>query len=165
MNKINWTILPETKNIEGFKAQKATTQFGGRNWIAWFTNDIQLQDGPYKFCGLPGLILNIEDEDETHIFKLVGSQKLNYTPSLINSKMKEVFVTKEKFNQLWNEYMKDPAKNIKLMHSSSEMSETLFFDSNTGSSMTKQDLIRNKENGAKEFLKHFNNFIEKDLYK
>ena len=73
--------------------------------------------------------------------------------------MKEVFITKEKFNQLWNESVKDPTKNIKLMHNSSEMSETLMFDSNTGSSMIKQDLIRNKE-----FLSKFN-FIERDLYK
>lgn len=165
LKKMNWTILPETKSIEGFKAQKATTQFGGRNWIAWFTNDIQIQDGPYKFCGLPGLILNVEDEGKTHIFNLVGSQKLDYTPSLIDSKMKEIFITKEKFNQLWNEYIQDPAKNIKLMHSSSEMSETILFNSNTGSPMTKQELIRNKENAAEKFLAKFNNFIEKDLYK
>ncbi|MDV3936918.1 GLPGLI family protein [Elizabethkingia anophelis] len=163
--KMNWTILPETKSIEGFKAQKATTQFGGRNWIAWFTNDIQIQDGPYKFCGLPGLILNIEDEEKTHIFNLVGSQKLDDDFSLIDSKTKEIFVTKEKFNQLWKEYVKDPAKNIKLMHGSSGMSETILFNSNTGSPMTKQDLIRNKENMAKEFFAKFNNFIEKDLYK
>ena len=32
--KINWTILPDTKSIEGFKVQKATTTFGGRNWTA-----------------------------------------------------------------------------------------------------------------------------------
>lgn len=153
------------KSIEGFKAQKATTQFGGRNWIAWFTNDIQIQDGPYKFCGLPGLILNIEDEGKTHIFNLVGSQKLDFIPSLIDSKMKEIFITKEKFNQLWNEYIKDPAKNIKLMHNSSEMWETILFNSNTESPMTKQELIRNKENAAEKFLAKFNNFIEKDLYK
>lgn len=165
LKKMNWTILPETKSIEGFKAQKATTQFGGRNWIAWFSNDVQIQDGPYKFCGLPGLILNIEDEGKAHIFNLVSSQKLDYTPSLIDSKVKEIFVTKEKFNQLWKEYIKDPAKNIKLMHSSSEMSETILFNSNTGNPMTKQELIRNKENAAKNFLSKFNNFIEKDLYK
>lgn len=165
LNKMNWTVLPETKNIEGFKAQKANTYFGGRNWTAWFTNDIQIQDGPYKFCGLPGLILQIEDEEATHIFKLLGSMKLNNGFSLIDSKTAEILLTKEKFNKLWNEYIQDPAKNIKLMHSTSGMSETILFDSNTGSPLSKQELIRNKETRAKEFLKRFNNFIEKDLYK
>lgn len=164
-NKMNWTILPDTKSIEGFKVQKATTTFGGRNWIAWFTNDIQIQDGPYKFCCLPGLILNIEDEKGDHVFKLAGSQKLNYKPLLLSSAMKEIFLTKEKFNKLWNEYKKDPAKNIKLMHSSSEMSDTLFFDSNNGNPLTKQDLIKGKEQRAQEVFKKYNNYIEPELYK
>lgn len=163
-HKINWTIFPETKTIEGFKVQKATTTFGGRNWIAWFTNDIQIQDGPYKFCGLPGLIVNIGDEEGDHVFKLVGSKKLNDEPLLMDSKMKEIFLTNEKFNQLWNEYKKDPAKNIKIIHSSSEMSETIFSDVN-GSPLTKQDLIKRKEQIAAETLKKSNNFIERELYK
>ncbi|KFF12735.1 hypothetical protein IW15_08035 [Chryseobacterium soli] len=163
-HKINWTIFPETKIIEGFKVQKATTTFGGRNWIAWFTNDIQIQDGPYKFCGLPGLILNIGDEKGDHVFNLIGSKKLNDEPLLMDSKMKEIFLTNEKFNQLWNEYKKDPAKNIKIIHSSSEMSETIFSDAN-GSPLTKQDLIRRKEQIAAETLKKSNNFIERELYK
>lgn len=163
-HKINWTIFPETKTIEGFKVQKATTTFGGRNWIAWFTNDIQIQDGPYKFCCLPGLIVNIGDEEGDHVFNLVGSKKLNDEPLLMDSKMKEIFLTNEKFNQLWNEYKKDPAKNIKIIHSSSEMSETIFSDVN-GSPLTKQDLIKRKEQIAAETLKKSNNFIERELYK
>lgn len=163
-HKINWTITPDTKTIEGFKVQKATTTFGGRNWIAWFTNDIQIQDGPYKFCGLPGLILSIGDDKGDHIFNLVGSKKLNYEPLMMNSSMKEIFLTNEKFNKLWNEYKKDPAKNIKIMHNSSEMSETIFSDAN-GNPLTKQDLIKGKEQRAQESFKKNNNFIERELYK
>ncbi|WP_034962997.1 GLPGLI family protein [Chryseobacterium sp. FH1] len=162
--KINWTILPDTKSIEGFKVQKATTTFGGRNWTAWFASYIQIQDGPYKFCGLPGLILNIEDDKGDHVFNLVGSQKIDYQPLIIDSKTKETFLTNEKFNQLWNEYKKDPARNIKLIHSSSEMSDTIFSDAN-GNALSKQDLIKRKEQGAKENFKKVNNFIEVELYK
>lgn len=163
-HKINWTIITETKTMEGFKVQKATTTFGGRNWMAWFTNDIQIQDGPYKFCGLPGLIVSVGDDKGDHVFNLVGSKKLNYDPLMISSGMKEILVTNEKFNQLWNEYKKDPAKNIKIMHSSSEMSDTLFSDAN-GSPLTKHDLIKGKEERAKESFKKNNNFIERELYK
>lgn len=162
--KINWTILPNIKSIEGFKVQKAITTFGGRNWTAWFASDIQIQDGPYKFCGLPGLILNIEDDKGDHIFNLVGSQKLDYQPLIIDSKTKETFLTNEKFNQLWNEYKKDPARNIKLIHSSSQMSDTIFSDVN-GNPLSKQDLIKRKEQGARETFKKVNNFIEVELYK
>lgn len=165
VDKIKWTVLSETKTIEKFKAQKATTTFGGRNWIAWFTNDIQIQDGPYKFCGLPGLILTIEDDKGDHQFRFAGNQKIEHEQGLMDSKMKEIFVTKEKFNFLWNEYKKDPAKNIKLIHSSSQMSETLFYNANNGSPMSKQDLIKGKEERAAESFKKNNNFIEVALYK
>lgn len=159
---INWIILPEIKTIEGHKVQKAKTNFVGRNWIAWFTNDIQIQDGPYKFSGLPGLILNIEDENGDHIFNIVGIKKQFYKTYLLKSK--EIVVTEEKFNKLWNEYKKDPAKNIKMIHSSSEMSETLFYDSTTKNPLTKEDLIRNKEEGDRKYFKYYNNFIELKLY-
>lgn len=165
-NKIqNWKIEPETKTIEGFKVQKATTNFAGRNWTAWFTNDIQLQDGPYKFHGLPGLILKIEDEKGDHVFNIAGIKK-QYSRTFVNhAKAKEIYVDESKFNELWNEYKNDPAKNIKMIHSSSEMSETILFNSNTGKPMTKQELIKNKEEGGKKYFKHFNNFIEPNLYK
>jgi hypothetical protein len=135
----------------------------GKNWTAWFTDDIQIQDGPYKFSGLPGLILNIEDEKGDHAFNIIGIKKQFHTTYL--NKSKEIVVTEEKFNKLWNEYKKDPAKNIKLIHASSEMSDTIFYDSNTKSPLTKQDLIRNKEEGDRKFFKHYNNFIELQLYK
>ena len=162
---LNWKIQPETNIIQGFKVQKATTNFAGRNWIAWFANDIQLQDGPYKFCGLPGLILNIQDENGDHIFNIIGIKK-KFSRTFINHfKLKEITVTESKFNQLWNEYKKDPAKNIKIIHHSSEMSDTLFYDSNTGNPLTKQNLIRNKEEGDSKYFKQHNNFIELNLYK
>lgn len=163
-HKMSWTILPETKFMDSFKVQKATTTFAGRNWVAWFTNDIQIQDGPYKFCGLPGLIINIGDDKGDHIFNLVGSKKLNDEPSLMDSNTKEVFLTNERFNKLWNEYKKDPAKNIKTIHGSSEMSDTIFSDAD-GKPLTKQDLIKGKEKRAEETFKTVNNFIERELYK
>ncbi len=163
-NKIDWKILPETNNIEGFKVQKAATSFGGRNWIAWFSSEIPMQEGPYKFCGLPGLILAIEDEKGDHVFRFLGNQKLDSEPVIYDLKKQEITVDEKKFNSLWNDFKKDPAKNIKQLHSASEMSETLFYDA-SGSPMSKQDLIKNKEENANKYFKHHNNFIELSLYK
>lgn len=59
----NWELHAETKEISGFTCQKATIKFRGRNYTAWFTTDIPVQFGPWKFQGLPGLILEVYDED------------------------------------------------------------------------------------------------------
>ena len=74
--KINWKILNEKRKIKSFDVQKAESEFGGRKWIAWFTNDIPIQDGPYKFYGLPGMILEITDIGYNHSFKLIGIQNI-----------------------------------------------------------------------------------------
>ena len=68
--EINWKLESEFTEILAFKVQKATTIFGGRKWIAYFTKDIPFFDGPYKFRGLPGLIVKIADENEQHVFVL-----------------------------------------------------------------------------------------------
>jgi GLPGLI family protein len=31
---------------------KATTEFAGRTYVAWYTTEISIADGPYKFYGL-----------------------------------------------------------------------------------------------------------------
>lgn len=56
---IRWNILDETKKIHNYTCQKAETTFRGRNYEAWFTTDIPIPDGPWKFRGLPGLIVYI----------------------------------------------------------------------------------------------------------
>lgn len=58
---INWNILSETKRIGNFICEKATTKFRGRQYTAWFTADIPISNGPWKFHGLPGLILEVYD--------------------------------------------------------------------------------------------------------
>ncbi|SFI27820.1 GLPGLI family protein [Halpernia frigidisoli] len=59
--KMIWKISDEKMDLNGDKVQKATTDFGGRIWTAWFSENIKISDGPYKFYGLPGLILKLED--------------------------------------------------------------------------------------------------------
>jgi len=57
--KLAWNILPEKEKIGEFNTQKASVNFVGRTWTAWFTTDIPIQDGPYKFHGLPGMIVKL----------------------------------------------------------------------------------------------------------
>lgn len=56
-----WNVSRDIKKIGGYTCYKATTRFRGRDYTAWFTMDIPIQDGPWKFWGLPGLILEVSD--------------------------------------------------------------------------------------------------------
>ncbi len=62
--KINWKIEKESKKIGKYSCKKATANFRGRDYIAWFTSEIALQFGPWKLNGLPGLILEAYDTDK-----------------------------------------------------------------------------------------------------
>lgn len=65
-----WSMTEHTDTIFGYRCQKATTLFGGREWIVWFSPDIPFPAGPYKFAGLPGLILKAEDSRSHYIFEI-----------------------------------------------------------------------------------------------
>lgn len=71
----HWVLTGDTATIKGFKAQKATCDFGGRSWVAWFTPEIPYSDGPHKFNGLPGLILNLHDSRNHYVFELISIEK------------------------------------------------------------------------------------------
>ena len=60
--RLDWVIQDETKKIGSNVCQRATCTFRGRNYIAWFATDINIGAGPYKFQGLPGLILEVTDD-------------------------------------------------------------------------------------------------------
>lgn len=79
---LNWKISSETRKIGEYKVQKAETDFGGRKWTAWFTTDLPYQDGPYKFNGLPGLIVKIEDDKGDYSFDLMKNYKIAELPTL-----------------------------------------------------------------------------------
>ena len=74
--KINWLIEPDTVTFFSYLCQKAACSYRGRNYIAWFTKDIPVSTGPYKFRGLPGLILSIADTKNNYVFECVGIEKI-----------------------------------------------------------------------------------------
>lgn len=80
-----WVITNEKQKILKYKCTKATASFRGREYIAWFTEDIAIQNGPWKFCGLPGLIIKIHDKDKFYEFELDAIDlKTNFDDSIVN---------------------------------------------------------------------------------
>ncbi len=74
---LNWDILNDTDTILGYVTRKAQVHYAGRDYIAWFTEDIPINDGPWKFWGLPGLILKVADAQNLFQWIGIGIEKLN----------------------------------------------------------------------------------------
>ena len=68
---IDWQLTSESKMISGYKCYKATytyvQKWKGREFpwevVAWYTPEIPLQYGPIRYSGLPGLILEISEDN------------------------------------------------------------------------------------------------------
>lgn len=107
---LDWKIKNDKLKIGDFNCQKAELKYGGRNWIAWFTQEIPLQEGPYVFSGLPGLIIKISDETFDYNFELMKiKQNLNQI-SHLNPKKE---ITWETLKKLETDFYNDPYAEVK----------------------------------------------------
>ena len=91
----NWVIQDSSKLILGHECQKVVCQYRGHCWTAWFAMDIPITDGPWKLCGLPGLILEATTEDNSHAFKLLGLEKMSKEPIVFS----KTYVGNNKFEK------------------------------------------------------------------
>ncbi|WP_307984276.1 GLPGLI family protein [Bacteroides pyogenes] len=76
MPTFKWELLSDRKTLLNYQCQKSVCTFRGRTYIAWFTPEIPLSEGPWKFHGLPGLILQVSDDKNEFEYQCIGIQKL-----------------------------------------------------------------------------------------
>lgn len=69
---MGWAMQPGSKEILGYHCQQASCTFRGRDYEAWFTTDIPVAVGPWKFHGLPGLILEVREKTGLYGFMATG---------------------------------------------------------------------------------------------
>ena len=157
--KINWKISSEKEKIGEWNAQKADADFAGRHWTAWFSTEIPIQDGPYKFHGLPGLIVKIEDESGSHKMELKGIKNIRADLDINVWESKEITINSKQFQKVLKEYENDPTKGIKQV----QMGGTnIVF---TGKDATTAQIAREQEERLKTQIKKDNNRIELDIVK
>lgn len=94
---MDWELSGDTLTIGGRLCYKATTEFGGRQWYAWYDAELPIPDGPYKFSGLPGLIYKVGDTGNNWTYTLVNLKKEESDFMFNCSDRKHTHLTKEEF--------------------------------------------------------------------
>lgn len=108
--KLNWQLLEGDTIINGYKCNKAKTSLFGRDYVAWYAPEITMPYGPYKFNGLPGLVLRVTDTQNQFDFLLNGFQKVNGPRPIYLWSEKEIIKTNRKtVRQIYKNYCADPA--------------------------------------------------------
>ena len=98
----SWKIEPETQIVCGYECQKAVCHWRGRDYVAWFTSAIPVSAGPWKFGGLPGLIMKISDSKNDYSWEAVAVNKGSF-PIYGERRKKYVKSTREKVQKLQRE--------------------------------------------------------------
>jgi len=110
---VEWRLIQEQKMIGKylcFKAISSKTFDNGmkKDIIAWYTPQIPLNFGPLKYNGLPGLILELDDNNI--VFKTIKIE-LNKVDVKINNPLKGTVITSEKYLKVVNNFFKSIKKN------------------------------------------------------
>ena len=117
---ISWTLSDDTVTIGGYLCKTATCQFHGRLWMVRYAEDIPTSAGPWKLCGLPGLILEAETDGGIHRFTIAdiplpsggvrgGFAPIYYETSAITMKTSEEKLIKNQIKTFGNRlYLKNP---------------------------------------------------------
>ena len=103
--EMQWEVGDSTKNILGYDCIMAHTNYHGRQWTVWFTPEIPLSEGPWKLCGLPGLILEATETSGQHSFVATGIEITDkeivpiYSPSKYEKLERKELLKRQRYNR------------------------------------------------------------------
>lgn len=156
-----WILTNEKKQVNDMTLQKATTTWGGRNWMAWFTKDIPFHEGPYKFHGLPGMIIEVSDDKNDYKFSLAKSENLKKSAEdqIMEYAMEiSIPVTWEKYKATKLKFYESPVGFMKNANGRSGNSDFFLNDGTVVSSVNTREVNERLRNT----IKKYNNPIELD---
>jgi len=107
-----WRIGDGSITVCGYECKKATTTFRGRNYTAWYAPKIAISDGPWKFWGLPGLILKVTDDKKEYDFECIAVNKSIELNQIFITKKDYINTTKAKFNDALKKLNENPGAAI-----------------------------------------------------
>lgn len=105
----SWQLVADSATtIKEHPCLLATTFYRGRKWYAWYAEDIPMGEGPWKLCGLPGLVLRAYDAENQYRFELSGIRKARPNESITYIGKKYEEIDKKSLNKQYERFYGDP---------------------------------------------------------
>lgn len=95
----NWQYTNDTKMLNKIPLKKAVGTYHHKVVTAWYAESIPIQDGPYYYNGLPGLILEVDFGNKIN-FKAMSIKYLKENPQLKSPKNLQPFITDKEFERV-----------------------------------------------------------------
>lgn len=109
---IDWKLDTTKKIILGYICQRATGYFKGRNYQVWFCPELPFSSGPWKFCGLPGLILEVVDEKKQVFFTAQLVSNVSKKNIFLEKSSRAIKTTAKDYQLVVDAYQRDPISFI-----------------------------------------------------
>jgi GLPGLI family protein len=156
-----WKIEKEFSKINNINCQKATTNYKGRIWEAWFSKEYPVSDGPYKFSGLPGLVASLKDSENDHIFNLIQIKKITNIFSFLPKSNKQMTFAEYKKTMNSFTFSNDDVESISINKQIGKADIQLKdgYIAKLGTDDMKSGKIEDK---ISKLLKRTNNYIERN---
>ena len=104
-----WEIISDTTTtILSYLCYRATCSFKGRDYVVWFTPDFPRSEGPWKLCGLPGLILYAEDSRQHFVFECTGLLNAQPDEMIMYGADNYEPVSRRNLNRAYERFATDP---------------------------------------------------------
>lgn len=132
-SKINWVTNQDNKILNGYRCQKATGELGGRNYVVWFATELPYKYGPWKLCGLPGLILEARDLTNSISFELnkIIFSDISSTDYIIYDAIRPITIDSKTYKKAVKQYNKDPIiYSIAQLKDNTTVTQISFIDEN-----------------------------------
>lgn len=130
---MEWILSEDTAEVCGYTCQKATTEYGGRKWKVWFATEIPVSYGPWKFFGLPGLVLKAENDEANLHFVATAIRKGNVAlvmtpnPKRLKIKRERFIQDKNRFERSNNAMNEIPMETISSIRVEKDADRTVMF--------------------------------------
>ena len=101
-----WMISPDsTETICGYECRKATCHFRGREYEAYYAEDLPISSGPWKFRGLPGLILKVGDK--SGLYRYTATNVREGESAIIRFRYPYIRITSKDYLKMFRQYLKN----------------------------------------------------------
>ena len=102
-----WKVCDEWKEMLGYRVRRAECSFRGRDYVVWFAPELPVSEGPWKFCGLPGLIMHVYDTECQYVYMMTGIRQVPDLPVMIPDEQ-YVRTDLRKYYRTLRRYIEDP---------------------------------------------------------
>lgn len=149
MPQLGWELTDSVATVLGYECRGARCRFRGREWTAFYSEDIPLTDGPWKLGGLPGLIMKASDQQGHYTFECIGIKSKADRP---------VTIYKVPFNKTDRNGYYDARHRY-------EINPYAYFEATTGDHITVVDANGNPSAGAYDPVELPYDYLELDWRK